>query len=304
MISRIRYGRSSLLLAAGISMASIVCAHAQALPSTENSDAAVTECPAADTDTNDCDAKDADGKELDWSLLNVDASTLTTSSAAKARLAPQPSASTEMSWSSSEKPNGSAAVSVKQAVSPFLDTRIGADMTVARQPSILTSSELLSEKLANGGSQPQSSGTAWAAITAPGVGSIWDKTAVEARLDPAQEQSKLGTSLSKSLPLTEQYSLTLQNGYNVIQQGMVPVPGIPGHPVRNYETDQTARLSIADTGTSLIAGRALSTADDKWLGKVGAEQKLFDGVSISGSIGETPSGAANKSITAGFKRSW
>jgi hypothetical protein len=177
-------------------------------------------------------------------------------------------------------------------------------MTVARQPSILTSSELLSEKLANGGSQPQSSGTAWAAITAPGVGSIWDKTAVEARLDPAQEQSKLGTSLSKSLPLTEQYSLTLQNGYNVIQQGMVPVPGIPGHPVRNYETDQTARLSIADTGTSLIAGRTLSTADDKWLGKVGAEQKLFDAVSISGSIGETVSGAANKSITAGFKRSW
>jgi hypothetical protein len=31
---------------------------------------------------------------------------------------------------------------------------------------------------------------------------------------------------------------------------------------------------------------------------------LFDAVSISGSIGETVSGAANKSITAGFKRSW
>jgi len=26
--------------------------------------------------------------------------------------------------------------------------------------------------------------------------------------------------------LSEQYSLTLQNGYNVIQQGVVPVPGI------------------------------------------------------------------------------
>ena len=56
---------------------------------------------------------------------------------------------------------------------------------------------MLSEKLANGGSLPQSSGTAWAAITAPGVGSIWDKTAVEARLDPSQEQSKLGTSLEQ-----------------------------------------------------------------------------------------------------------
>ncbi len=292
------------MLAAGISVAAIMPAHGQALPSAENPDAAAAECAAGDSDTTDCDTKAADGKELDWSQLNVDASTLTTSPVSKARLVPQAGAAAEMSWSSSEKPNGSAAVSVKQPLSPFLDTRVGADMTVARQPSILTSSELLSEKLANGGNLPQSSGTAWAAITAPGVGSIWDKTAVEARVDPAQEQSKLGTSLSKSLPLTEQYLLTLQNGYNVIQQGVVPVPGIPGHPVRNYETDQTAKLSVAGTGTSLMASQTLSTADDKWLRKVGAEQKLFDGVSISGSIGETPSGAANKSITAGFKRSW
>ncbi len=292
------------MLAAGISVAAIMPAHGQALPSAENPDAAAAECAAGDSDTTDCDTKAADGKELDWSQLNVDASTLTTNPVSKARLVPQADAAAEMSWSSSEKPNGSAAVSVKQPLSPFLDTRVGADMTVARQPSILTSSELLSEKLANGGNLPQSSGTAWAAITAPGVGSIWDKTAVEARVDPAQEQSKLGTSLSKSLPLTEQYLLTLQNGYNVIQQGVVPVPGIPGHPVRNYETDQTAKLSVAGTGTSLMASQTLSTADDKWLRKVGAEQKLFDGVSISGSIGETPSGAANKSITAGFKRSW
>ena len=94
--------------------------------------------------------------------------------------------------------------------------------------------------------------------------------------------------MSKSLPLNEQYSLTLQNGYNVIQQGIVPVPGIVSHPARNYETDQSAKLSITDTGTSFIAGQSLSTTDDKWLRKVGAEQKLFDGVTISGSVGETP----------------
>ena len=305
MISRTGYKRRWLLmLAAGFSLASIMQAHAQAVPSSENPDAAAAESAAPVA--NEADDKYADIKdlELDWSLLNVDVTTLTTNPLSKDRLAPKAGAGNEMSWSSSQKPNGSAAVSVKQSVSPFLDTRIGADMTVARQPSILTSSELLSEKLANGGSQPQSSGTAWAAITAPGVGSIWDKTAVEARLDPAQEQSKLGTSLSKSLPLSEQYSLTLQNGYNFIQQGVVPVPGIPGRPVRTYETDQSAKLSITDTGTSLMAGQTLSSTEDKWLRKVGAEQKLFDGVSISGSIGETSSGASNKSLTAGFKRSW
>jgi len=299
MTSRTGYGRVLLLtLAAGVSMASVLQAGAQTVPA--EPDAAAAE--AADApDANDPDIKDLG---LDWSQLNVDASTLTPGTASKARLSPQAGAGTDASWSSKDKPNGAAAVSVKQSVSPFWDTRIGADMTVTRQPATLTGSELLSEKLANGGSEPQSSGTAWAAITAPGVGSIWDKTAVEARLDPSQEQSKLGTSLSKSLPLSEQYSLTLQNGYNVIQQGIVPVPGVAGRAVRNYQTEQSARLSIADTGTSFIAGQTLSSTDDRWLRKIGAEQKLFGDVSISGSIGETPLGVTNKSLTAGYKHSW
>lgn len=300
MISRRGYGRAVLLtLAAGVSMASVLQASAQTVPAEENSESPAAEAAAA-PDADDADIRDL---QLDWSQLNVDASTLATSPASKAR-SPQAGASAETSWSSRDKPNGSAAVSVKKSLSPFWDARIGADMNVAREPSTLTASELLSEKAANGGNAPQSTGTAWAAITAPGVGSIWDKTAIEARVDPGQEQSKLGTSLSKSLPLSEQYSLTLQNGYNVIQQGIVPVPGIVARPARNYETEQSAKLSIADTGTSFIAGQTLSSTDDKWLRKIGAEQKLFDGVSVSGSIGETPQGTTSKSLTAGFKRSW
>jgi hypothetical protein len=284
-----------LMLAAGLWVASVPQVGAQTVPADENTDA-----PAAATAP---DANDADIKELDWSQLNVDASTLTTSPASKAR-SPQGGPGAEMSWSSKDTSNGAAAVSVNRPLSSFWDARIGADMTVAREPTAPTTSQQLAEKLANGGSAPQSSGTAWAAVTAPGVGSIWDKTAVEARLDPSQDQSKLGTSLSKSVPLSEQYSLTLQNGYNVIQQGGVPVPGFAGHPARSYETEQSAKLSIGDTGTSLIAGQTLSTTDDRWLRKIGAEQKLFDGVSISGSIGETPLGTVNKSVTAGFNRSW
>jgi hypothetical protein len=306
MISRTGYGRIVLLmLAAGFGVASARPAHAQAVSSGavsfgENPAAPVAE--AAAPDANDPDIKDL---ELDWSQLDIDASTLVSPSpASKIRLTPQSGASADMSWSSKDQPNGAAAVSVKQPVSPLWDTRVGADMTVTRQPATLTGSELLTEKLANGGNDPQSSGTAWAAITAPGVGSIWDKTAVEARIDPLQEQSKLGTSLSKSLPLSGPYSLTLQNGYNVIEQGVVPVPGTIGRPARNYATDQSAKLSIADTGTSLIAGQTLSSTDDRWLRTIGAEQKLFGDVTISGTIGETAQGLSNKSLTAGFKRSW
>ena len=184
---------------------------------------------------------------------------------------------------------------------PFWDTRVGADLTVARQQP-LSAAEALQQKITTG--EQQSAGSAWAAMTAPGVGSIWDRTAIEARVDPSQESSRLGTSLSKSVTLDERTSLTLQNGSSVTQQGIAPVPGITGHQARNTTMDQSARLSLADTGTSLIAGQTLSSTDDKWLRKIGAEQQLFGGVSVSGSIGETLQGTANKSISAGFKKSW
>jgi len=329
MTSIRRYKPSGLLgLAAGIgliaNLAATAPAGAQIWPKDMKTDppAAPAGTDASDADADDADAKtpatdnaetkdnpatkDSDIKDLqlDWSQLNVDPSTLTWTPASKARVAPKAAQSGDASWSESNKPNGSSAVSVKQSLSAFLDTKVGADMTVTGPPQTLTESQQLSARLANGGSLPQSSGTAWAAITAPGAGSIWDKTSVEARVDPSADQTKLGTSLSKSVPFNERYSVTLQNGYNLIEQGVVPVPGIVGRPARNYETEQSAQLNIADTGTSFSAGQSLSSTEDKWLRKFGAEQKLFGGVSISGSIGETPLGTTNKSLTAGFKQSW
>lgn len=302
------------VLVAGIGMAFLFPAAAQApagplvinpWPEDKPADAANEATGVNDHDAakDDDVMKGIDVDKLDWSLLKADVSPSETLKPKSGAAPKNTTAGGDPAWSTDSKGDGSSAVSVKQSVSPFWDTRIGADMTVAHQGT-LTNQEQLSERLANGGNLPQSSGTAWAAITAPGVASIWDKTSVEARVDPGTEQSKIGTSLSKSVPFTDQYSLTLQNGYNVIQHGVVPVPGIISHPARDYETEQSAKLSIGDVGTSFIAGQSLSTTDDKWLRKVGAEQKLFDGVTISGSIGESAQGPANKSITAGFKRSW
>jgi hypothetical protein len=252
-------------------------------------------------DVNDPDVlKGIDVDKLDWSQLAVDAGTINDIIAARKRA--QAAAKDGLDWSSNANANGTSAVTVKQSVSSFWDARIGADMTVTREPR--TMSELLAEKATNGGNLPQSSGSAWVAATAPGAGPIWDKTAVEARVDPGAEQSKLGASLTKSVPLTGDTSLTLQNGYSVNQQGTIAVPGLGGHVTRNYETDQSAKVTITDTGTSITAGQSLSTTDDKWLRKFGAEQKLFDNVTVSGSVGETSQGTINKSVTAGFKKSW
>jgi hypothetical protein len=240
--------------------------------------------------------------DTDWSALNTDPIPLSGKQATlgqkKTAVA---NAAAPWSWTRSNNPDGSAAVAIKQPVTPFWDTRIGADMNVATQMPT-TSWQALNQKIENQSSQ--SSGSAWAAMTAPGLGFIWDKTAIEARTDPTQDQSKFGTTLSKSLPLwSDQYSLTLQNGYNVTQQALVPVFGL-GHSVRSYELDQSAKVSFAETGTSLIAGQTHSTTDDKWLRRIGAEQQIFGGVSVTGAISQTPEGVANSSLTAGFKRSW
>ena len=244
---------------------------------------------------------DEEISKLDWSQLDVDGSSRDRLTP-KARTVKAASPDGGTTWTNNNQANGASAVSVKEKVSPFWDTRVGADMTVTREPT--TMSELLAEKSANRGNLPQSGGSAWVAATAPGAGPVWDKTAVEARVNPDTDQSKLGTSISKQVPLNDRTSLTLSNGYNMTQQGMVPVPGMVSRTERTYDTDQSAKVELTETGTSLIAGQTLSTSDDKWLRKLGAEQKLFGGVTISGSIGETAQGTTNKSLTAGFKKSW
>jgi hypothetical protein len=238
--------------------------------------------------------------EADWTLLDAGRAPTASASPREQRAAKAAGSA----WTTQKNADGSSAVAVKQSLLPFWDTRIGADLNVASQPAASSAADAYRKEFGSG-TQSSSGGSAWAAMTAPGVGSIWDKTAIEARVDPLSDQSKFGTSFSKSVPLAgDQYSLTLQNGYNVIQQGSVPIIGFNGRATRSYETDQQARLSIADSGTSLLAGQTMATTDDRWLRKVGAEQKLFGGVSISGTISETLTGPANKSLTAGFRHSW
>ncbi|OYU90241.1 MAG: hypothetical protein CFE29_11965 [Bradyrhizobiaceae bacterium PARB1] len=243
-----------------------------------------------------------DSTEPDWSSLSVNDSPLAKGSLREKKSSLIVGKQTS-SWTSNDN-GGSSAVSVKQSVMPFWDTRIGADMNVAHQGAAHSAQDAYRNQFGDG-TQAASNGTAWAAMTAPGVGTIWDQTAIEARVDPYADQTKFGTSISKSVPLAgNQYSLTLQSGYNVIQQGSIPMVGYNGRPTRTYETDQLARFNIIDTGTTFVAGQSLATTDDKWLRKFGAEQKLFGGVNVSGSVSETTSGATNKSLTAGFKHTW
>src|ERR1700688_1588236 len=122
-----RYGRSGLLiLAASVGLALSAPAGAQIWPKDMKTDPPAEQAGTApdadapdDAQTHTADgaaAKDSDikGLELDWSQLNVDASTLTWTPASKARVAsPKTAPGTDASWSANDKADGSAAVSVK-----------------------------------------------------------------------------------------------------------------------------------------------------------------------------------------------
>ncbi len=205
-------------------------------------------------------------------------------------------------WSRSDNGNGTSAVAVKSEASPFLDARVGANMNLARPPAA-TLADSLSEKMLSGDVPKSSTAAAWASITGPGIPRVWDKTAVDVSMDGGTDQGKVGTTLSRSVPIAgDAYSLILQNAYHLTQPAPTPLTGSPES--RTLEIERSARFSMNQTGTSLIAGQTLSSADEKWLGKLGAEQKLLGDVTVTGSVNETLRGPVNRAVTAGFKTSW
>lgn len=206
-------------------------------------------------------------------------------------------------WNRVENRDGTAAVTVKQALPTDWDSNVGLDFNVAGQrPAAIP---LLPGALAPEADQ---SGAAWATINAPGLNLPigWDKTTISARVDPLHEQRTLGTTLSKSVPLNDGLSVTLQNGYSV-SHSAATAPSWAGTGATDAQvltTDTSAKLNVLPTGTSLSIGAAKSTLDDRWLRTLSTEQKLFGGVSVTGAINETPDGAASRSLSAGFKRQW
>ena len=178
------------------------------------------------------------------------------------------------------------------------DGKVGIDY---RKPSI-PGADFQPDQLANSAITDQSPGVAWATVTAPGLEAPlgWDKTSIETRVDPSQEQGKLGTTLSRSVPVGDSVSVTLQNGLTVTRT--LPSAAAPR---QGWASSQALRFELLPTDTSVSVGADISSTDDKWLRTLSAEQKLFGGpVNVTGTVSETPGGDHSKSLKAGFKRTW
>ena len=115
-----------------------------AIPSRPGTAERTSRAAEAAPDASEADImKGIDVSKLDWSQLKADAPPSRRWPRRRARR--KRTAGTDTSWSPNARPNGSSAVSVKQSVSPFWDTRIGADMTVARQGTLTSRSNLCGE---------------------------------------------------------------------------------------------------------------------------------------------------------------
>ncbi len=152
----------------------------------------------------------------------------------------------------------------------------------------------------------QSTGVGWANVTSSSVPLGWDKATIETQVDPLDEQGKLGTTLSRSIPMGDELSLTLQNGVSVSRTfANSSVSSQATSSSHGWSSEQALRFNLLPTDTTLSLGGQLSSSDDKWRPTLSAEQKLFGGpVSLTGSVSETSGGETSKSLKAGFKQNW
>jgi hypothetical protein len=236
-------------------------------------------------------AEDAEeATPIDWSRVDFDALSLLREARPSANAPRLPAAHEAATWNRTENRNGSANVALKQSWAPGIATQVGVD-SVGSQPGWSPPGAL----------QPPSGGVGWASAAIPGIGPI-DQATLDARLDPESDQRKFGARISKSIPLNEQVSVTVQNGYGV-SQPLAPVAGA-APPSQVIDSDQLAKLNFLPLGTSLFAGSKISSIDDRRLNSLGAEQNLLGGISLSGAVSENASGGHDRSLTARFKRSW
>ena len=117
-----------------------------------------------------------------------------------ARVPPHNASGHDLDWNRTDKSDGSSAVTVKKPLPLEWDAKVGADIGLAP-----TSGTSYQPDKSLPFDQDQNSGATWASIMVPGVASI------DARVDPAKDQSKLGTTFSRSVPVGSAYSVTLQS---------------------------------------------------------------------------------------------
>lgn len=200
-----------------------------------------------------------------------------------------------------EKPDGSATVVVKQPLQTEWDNSVGADLKPATGSAF--DRPLPSTRDSSGG------GATWASVGVPNVASV------DARIDPSNEQGKVGTTLKQLIPFGR-FAVTLQDTYSVTEtlgqpsagSNDLPLMALPPAPAaatpQVFGNERAVKFNILPTGTTLGAGVTTASNDPVTHNTLSAEQKLYGPLQVTTAVTDFGQAANNKSITAGFKVHW
>jgi len=224
--------------------------------------------------------------------LNFDP-VLNSAAPAKSLRLPRLSSQGKLDIKRTERPDGTSTVAVKQPLPIDWDAKVGADVGLAAN--------------APDGYNPgvsranNSAGAAWAS-----VGVVPNFASVDARVDPSNDQGKVGTTIQHSLPLGRDFSLTLKNSYSVMETLSVPGPAASTtQPVGQvWGNEKAAKIDILSTGTTLGAGLASTSIDPLTHHTLSAEQKLYGSLRVTTAVTDLGQPVSNKSVSAGFKLNW
>jgi hypothetical protein len=143
---------------------------------------------------------------------------------------------------------------------------------------------------------------------------------VDARVDPSNDQGKIGGKLSHAVPVGRDLSVTLEDSYSMTESfsgaaaapaptttsslaAPPPVTATPGSE-QVFGTSKSVKFNVAPTGTSFGAGWTTASNDPVAHHTLSADQKLFGPLHVTTSMTDVGQPTENKTITAGFKLDW
>ena len=203
-----------------------------------------------------------------------------------------------------DKLDGSSTIVVKQPLQTEWDNSVGADLRATNTGASSAFDRPLPSTRDNVGG-----GSAWASIGVPNVGSV------DARVDPSNEQGKLGTTLKQSIPFGGRFAVTLQDTFSVTQTLAQPMAG-PDLPLmalppstatmspQVFGNERAMKFNILPTGTTLGAGMTTVSNDPITHSTLSAEQKLYGPLQVTTAVTEFGQTTSSKSVTAGFRLHW
>ena len=244
--------------------------------------------------------------------LLFDPSSLTSNRPERKLKLPGALSSAGLDVKNTDKPDGSSSVAVKR---PLIDTadvagNVGADLNLAPQPSSVYPPRA---PLPGNTSNDRGSAAAWASVGMPNLASV------DARVDPSNDQGKIGGKLSHALPVGKDLSVTLEDSYSMTEN-FNPAAGVPAtgaslaapQPAtaappgseQVFDSSKSVKFNVMPTGTTFGAGWTTASNDPVTHHTLSADQKLIGPLHVTTSVTDVGQPTESKSITAGFKLNW